>query len=227
MERVMTSHDPDSHNRGSRIPVIGIPVIGIVGGIGSGKSTVARVFASLGCVVSDSDTDAKGLLETPNVRGLLVERWGEGVLGGEGTIDRASVGRVVFGDPAERKWLESVIHPRLHAMRADRLAEAVRAGAAGFVIDAPLLFEAGLEGECDAVVFVECPREERLRRVMESRGWDADELERREKAQWPLDEKRRRSDYSVINAGDRASMEAGVREVFDQIRRETRSRMSK
>lgn len=223
----MMSHDPDSHNPGSRIPAIGIPVIGIVGGIGSGKSTVARVFASLGCVVSDSDTDAKGLLETPEVRGLLVGRWGEGVLSGEGAIDRVSVGRIVFGDPAEREWLESVIHPRLHAMRADRLAEAVRAGAAGFVIDAPLLFEAGLEGDCDAVVFVECPREERLRRVMESRGWDADELERREKAQWPLDEKRRRSDYSVINAGDRASMEAGVREVFDQIRRETRSRMSK
>lgn len=203
---------------------VGIPVIGIVGGIGSGKSTVARVFASLGCVVSDSDAEAKALLETPEVRGLLLVRWGEGVLGGDARIDRASVGRIVFGDPAERAWLESVIHPRLHAMRADRLAEAVSSGATGFVIDAPLLFEAGLEGECDAVVFVECPREERLRRVMESRGWDADELGRREKAQWSLDEKRRRSDYSVINAGDRASMEAGVREVFDQIRRETRPR---
>lgn len=212
---------------GKPAPSIGIPVIGIVGGIGSGKSTVARVFESLGCVVSDSDQDAKGLLETPEVRGLLVERWGAGVLGEAGAVDRAGVGRIVFGDPAEREWLESVIHPRLHALRAGRLAEAVEGDAAGFVIDAPLLFEAGLEGECDAVVFVDCPREERLRRVMESRGWDADELDRREKAQWPLDEKRRRSDYSVINAGDRASMEAGVREVFDQIRRETRSRMSK
>ncbi len=211
-----------------RAEAVRIPVIGIVGGIGSGKSTVARVFASLGCVVSDSDTEAKSLLSDPKVRGVLVERWGEGVLDEAGAIDRSSVGRIVFADDSEREWLESVIHPRLHAMRADRLAEAAsESGVTGFVIDAPLLFEAGLEGECDAVVFVECPREERLRRVMESRGWDADELGRREKAQWPLDEKRRRSDYSVINAGDRASMEAGVREVFDQIRRETRSRLSK
>jgi dephospho-CoA kinase len=203
-----------------------IPVIGLAGGIGSGKSTVARAFGALGCVISDSDTEAKALLDDPGISDMLVGRWGDGVLDGAGRIDRRAVGRVVFVDETQRKWLESVIHPRLHATRAARLAAAIEDGAAGFVIDAPLLFEAGLEGECDAVVFVECPRPERLRRVMETRGWDADELERREKAQWPLDEKRRRSDYLVTNAGDRASMEAGVRGVFDQIRRETRSRLS-
>ncbi len=203
-----------------------IPVIGLAGGIGAGKSTVARAFAALGCVVSDSDTEAKALLDTPEVGGLLRERWGSGVFDAAGRVDRRSVGRIVFADDAERAWLESVIHPRLHAMRGDLMNEARRVRAAGFVIDAPLLFEAGLDSDCDAVVFVECPREERLRRVMEHRGWDADELDRREKAQWPLDEKRRRSDYSVTNAGDRASMEARVREVLDQIRRETRSRSS-
>lgn len=201
-----------------------IPVIGLAGGIGSGKSAVAGVFASLGCVVSDSDADAKGLLHNPQIREKLVERWGVDVLDSAGAVDRGAVGRIVFVDSGEREWLESVIHPRLHAMRADRLAEAVSAGARGLVIDAPLLFEAGLEGECDAVVFVECPFEERLRRVVTHRGWDASELARREKAQLPLDEKRRRSDYLVINAGDRASMEARVREVFDQILRVKRSR---
>ncbi len=201
-----------------------IPVIGIAGGIGSGKSTVARAFAALGCVVSDSDTEAKALLDDPEVQGLLVDRWGSGVLDGGGKADRRAIGRIVFEDADERRWLESVIHPRLRAGREALLATAIAGGATGFVIDAPLLFEAGLDAECDAVVFVECPRDERLRRVMESRGWDADELARREKAQWPLDEKRRRSDYSVTNAGDRASMEAGVREVFDQIRRVTRPR---
>lgn len=201
-----------------------IPVIGLAGGIGSGKSTVARAFEALGCVISDSDAEAKALLLNPEIRDVLTDRWGLGVLGADGQVSRPAVGRVVFADSGERAWLESVIHPRLHAMRADSLAEAVRAGAAGFVIDAPLLFEAGLEGECDAVVFVDCPRPVRLRRVMEYRGWDAEELGKREKAQLPLDEKRRRSDYLVINAGDRVSMEAGVREVFDQIRRETRSR---
>lgn len=201
-----------------------MPVIGIVGGIGSGKSTVARVLEKLGCKISDSDAEAKALLLVPEIRGLLTSRWGDGVLNEAGEIDRAAIGRVVFADEAEREWLESVIHPRLHAMRADLRAKSEQSGAKGFVIDAPLLFEAGLESECDAVVFVECPQKERLRRVMEYRGWDADELARREKTQLPLDEKRRRSDYLVINAGDRVSMEARVREVFDQIRRETRSR---
>jgi len=201
-----------------------MPVVGIVGGIGSGKSTVARVFEDLGCVISDSDAEAKAMLFDPEIRGLLTNRWGDGVLDGAGEIDRAEIGRVVFADEAEREWLESVIHPRLHSMRADLRLLAAQSGATGFVIDAPLLFEAGLESECDAVIFVECPQKERLRRVMESRGWDADELARREKTQLPLDEKRQRSDYLVINAGDRVSMEARVREVFDQIRRETRSR---
>jgi dephospho-CoA kinase len=195
-------------------------VIGIAGGIGSGKSAVARVLGDLGCVVSDSDTEAKALLDDPEVRGLLVTRWGGGVVGREGLADRGAIAKIVFGDDAERAWLESVIHPRLHGRRAALLAEAEAAGAEGFVIDAPLLFEAGLTGECDAVIFVDSPRSERLRRVGEARGWDEAELDRREKAQMPLDDKRQRSEYLVRNAGDLAALEAGVREAFRRIRRD-------
>ncbi|HHN77349.1 MAG TPA: dephospho-CoA kinase, partial [Phycisphaerales bacterium] len=79
--------------------------------------------------------------------------------------------------------------------------------------------EAGLENECDAVIFVDCPRPERVRRVREGRGWGESELIRREKAQMPLDEKRRRSDYVVLNTGNPEELEAGVREAFEQIRR--------
>jgi len=193
-------------------------VIGLAGGIGSGKSTVARLLAELGCVVSDSDAEAKACLGRPEVRAALVGRWGDRVLGADGAVDRGAVARIVFVDPGERAWLESVIHPLLRGVRESARRAAAEAGAAGFVIDAPLLFEAGLDGECDAVIFVECPRAERLRRVASSRGWDESELSRREKAQWPLDEKRRRSDYFVQNAGDPDALRAGVREILDQIR---------
>ncbi len=196
-----------------------IPVIGLAGGIGSGKTTVARILERLGCVVSDSDAEAKACLLDPEVRGMLVARWGNGVLDAAGQIDRSAVARIVFNDDAEREWLESVIHPRLEGKRRAAFERAVESGASGFVIDAPLLFEAGLERACDAVIFVDCPRPERLRRVREGRGWDETELDRREKAQLPLDEKRRRSDYVVLNAGNPEELEAGVREAFEQIRR--------
>lgn len=195
-----------------------IPVIGLAGGVGSGKSTVARVLAGVGCVVSDSDAEAKACLREPAVRDLLVARWGAGVLDENGFIDRSAVAKIVFGDDSERAWLESVIHPRLEGKRRAAFERAAEDGAAGFVIDAPLLFEAGLDAGCDAVIFVDCPRSERLRRVRSARGWDEGELDRREKAQMPLEEKRRRSDYVVLNAGDPDDLEAGVREAFEQIR---------
>lgn len=201
-----------------------IPVIGLAGGVGSGKSSVARELQTLGCVVSDSDAEAKACLRRPGVRSMLVERWGGGILGADGEVDRSSVARIVFGDAAERIWLESVVHPLLRETREALLDRAEADGATGFVIDAPLLFEAGLDAECDAVIFVDCPRDERLRRVSASRGWDGAELDRREKAQLGLDEKRRRSDYFVRNAGGPQTMRVDVREVFDQIRRKTGSR---
>ncbi len=215
-----------SAQHGETLPGPGrMPVIGLAGGIGSGKSAVARVLEGLGCVVSDSDTEAKAMLDEPEVRGLIEARWAGSengpVFGADGRADRGAIARIVFSDQAERAWLESVVHPRLHAQRAERRQEAEHAGAQGFVIDAPLLFEAGLEAECDAVIFVDCPRETRLRRVRENRGWDEAELARREKAQMPLDDKRRRSDYVVRNAGDQAALEAGVREAFRHIRRDT------
>lgn len=198
-----------------------MPVIGLAGGIGSGKSAVARVLEGFGCVVSDSDAEARAMLDDADILEKITTRWGDKIIGVDGRVDRGAIARVVFSEESERDWLESVIHPRLHARRAERRLEAERSGAAGFVIDAPLLFEAGLEDECDAVIFVDCSRAERLRRVRESRGWEEGELARREKAQMALDDKRRRSDYVVRNAGDLAALEAGVREAFRHIRRDT------
>lgn len=191
-------------------------VLGLAGGIGAGKSYVAAAFGRMGFEVCDSDAQARSQLEEPQVRAALVARWGAGVLGSDGRIDRGAVASIVFARPEERAWLEGVVHPRLKAGRAERIAAARRDGRPGVVIDAPLLFEAGVDQECDAVVWVEAPAAERLRRVR-ARGWDEAELARREAAQWPLEEKRARCAYTVVNADGRADVDEQVRSVSQQV----------
>jgi dephospho-CoA kinase len=194
-----------------------MPIIGLAGGIGSGKSEVGRILAELGCVVSDSDAAARAMLDEPGVRDQLVAWWGPGVLDAQGRIDRSAVARVVFEQPGERAKLEGLVHPRLKAARHAQIAAARDAGAKAFVIDAPLLFEAGLAGGCRAIIFVDTPREERLARVRASRGWDEHELARREAAQWPLDRKRRESSHTVRNHHDRAALREAVRQALADI----------
>lgn len=199
---------------GPKTPAPGRPVIiGIAGGIGSGKSHVAAVFARLGCVVSDSDRQAREALTRREVVDTLRAWWGDGVAPG-GVVDRAAVAHVVFHDPAQRAKLEQLIHPLVHAQRADEVVRAAASGKRAVVVDAPLLFEAGIDRECDAVVFVDCPREERLARVKASRGWDEAELTRREAAQWPLERKRAACRFVVHNDRAHPDLERQVGEVL-------------
>lgn len=196
----------------------GFLILGLAGGIGSGKSAVAAVLGELGFVVSDSDAGARAVLERPEVVAELVRAFGQSVLDASGKPDRKAIADAVFGDEARRRTLEQIVHPRLHEERAT-LIEAARArGAAGVVIDAPLLFEAGVDAECDAVIFVDTPRAVRLARVVEGRGWTEAELARREAAQMPLDEKRRRSHQVVANDGDMDALRARVRAAVEAIR---------
>lgn len=176
--------------RSARRPVI----IGIAGGIGSGKSFVAGVFRSLGCDVVDSDAHARDVLRSGAVVRELVRWWGPGVLDSAGMPDRGAIARIVFADAAQRARLESLVHPLVKEARA-RVVEA--SAAHTVIVDAPLLFEAGVDRECDEVVFVDTPREVRLLRVRSSRGWSEEELDRRERAQMPLQSKRERCRYSI------------------------------
>ncbi|TVQ53665.1 MAG: dephospho-CoA kinase [Phycisphaerales bacterium] len=193
------------------------PVIGLTGGIGAGKSTVARVLADLGCFVTDSDAAAKAELNEPEVRDQLVAWWGEDILDREsGRPDRSKIAAIVFNDASERKKLEGLIHPRIEAARRAAFASAP-AGTKAFVIDAPLLLEAGLDRECDAVIFVDAPDEVRRARVQADRGWDAAELARREAAQIPLDEKRNRADHIICNDGDPGELTDRVRQTLETI----------
>ncbi|MDZ4830451.1 MAG: dephospho-CoA kinase [Phycisphaerae bacterium] len=189
-----------------------LPVIGIVGGIGSGKSVVASMFREEGCVVSDSDLLAHAALGDPAVRDTLVSWWGPSVLSAAGTIDRGAVGRIVFANTDERRRLEGVIHPWIGRERERAFAAALPSTRA-CVIDAPLLFEAGLRDACNLVVFVDATRAVRLNRV-KSRGWNEAELARRESAQWNLDRKRAVSDIIIRNEGDLVTLREQVRAVL-------------
>jgi dephospho-CoA kinase len=192
------------------------PTIGIAGGIGSGKSTVARILARLGCEVCISDDAARAVLDAPDVRAAITARAGAAVRAPDGSIDRGALGRAIFADAALRADVERIMHPRIEARRRAQFA-AAPVSTRAFIIDAPLLFEVGLERECDAVIFVDAPRAERLARVRATRGWDDAELARREASQIPLDEKRRRATDVVENSRDPAALEASVARALDAI----------
>lgn len=200
-----------------------VTVIGIAGGVGSGKSTVSSMLRKLGCLVLDADAQAKALLDEPGVQEEIVSWWGDAVLGEDGLIDRAAVARIVFQDDDELQRLESLIHPRVIRMQRDAIRGADPAKIPAVVLDVPLLFEADMDESCDAVIFVDTPEEARLLRVMTTRGWDEDELERRQSNQWPLEAKIAGSDFVVNNTGDLADLEKQVGEVFEQIRQAQRS----
>lgn len=196
----------------------GKPIIGLAGGIGSGKSTVASVLEDLGARIISSDRLNHEELDSPEVLRQLREWWGERALTPDGRADRAAIRRIVTADPAARKRLEHLVHPRI-AARRQSLMETYAADprVRAVVWDSPLLFEAGLAEQCDRVIFVEAPWEVRLARVMRDRGWTADDLERLEKSQKPLDFKRARADYTIVNNSDREDLRRQVSDIFSRI----------
>ena len=204
--------DPTPHRSGRP------PIIGLTGGIGAGKSTVARILETMGCVVSDSDRDAAAVLETPEVKERLQAWWGDQIIASDGTLDRRAIAARVFDDPRERGRLENLVHPLVHERRRKRFEEASPDSRA-LVIDAPLLFEAGLDEECDAIIFVDAPRELRLERVKSERGWDESEIDRREAAQLPIEEKRIRATAVITNNATADRLENDVRAFLESMTR--------
>ena len=192
------------------------PVIGLAGGIGSGKSEVAAILAELGCVVCNSDELGRAALMDPAIRAELVSFWGSGILDDAGEVSRSAVASIVFNDPQQRQRLEELVHPWIEQKRATQFAQAPP-DAPALVIDAPLLFEADLDRVCDAVVFVDADRSVRLERVGPGRGWDEAELKRREDCQLPLDVKRGRADYVISNIRDLTALHKQVSRVLSEI----------
>lgn len=171
-----------------------------MGGIGSGKSTVARLLQERGAAVIDSDALNREQLRTDEVVRTLTGWWGEGILDSAGALDKARIAEKIFADEGERRRLEALLHPRIAAER-ERLIGAFQRDDRvwAIVLDTPLLLESGLDRRCAAVIFVDAAEEVRRRRVVEGRGWHEAEWRRREKSQNALDKKRASADYVVIN----------------------------
>lgn len=186
-----------------------IPVIGLVGGIGSGKSEAAARLAALGAFVIDADTVGHALLDQRPVREQVVEAFGANILEPAGSdedlaarIDRRVLAAIVFKDAAALKTLEAILHPRMRHTFEKAIARVARQGqATAVVLDAAVLFEARWDGLCDHVLFLDAPRELRLARLKEQRGWDEGRLTEREAAQGPLDRKKERASLVVFNSG--------------------------
>jgi dephospho-CoA kinase len=187
-------------------------VIGLIGGIASGKSTVARMLQARGGLWLDADKAAHAILHSPEVTELVAQRFGRGVLDANGQVDRARMAQAVFGsDPsstAHLEWLEQTIHPRVRQHTQQRIVE--EGNKYRFVVlDAPLLIEAGWASECDRIVFVDTPESLREQLAVQ-RGWSREELARRQAAQLPLEEKRLFATDVINNAGSLSELESQV-----------------
>lgn len=188
--------------------------MGLTGGIGSGKSAALVAFARLGAAVLSSDAVVHACYADPEIVARVRERFGDGVVAGDGSVDRARLGERIFGDDDARRFLEGLIHPRVQQARERwRDEESARDPQPPLLVcEVPLLFEVGLEDTFDAVITVTASEDVRRRRV-EERGQDFDA---RRGTQIPEGEKVARSDHAYVNDGDLDDLAAWVRTVFDR-----------
>jgi dephospho-CoA kinase len=190
------------------------PVLGLIGGMGSGKSAVAAELARHGGRVISGDELGHEALEQPAVRARIKERWGPEVFEGE-KIDRRLLGARVFAHPDERKELEALVFPFIERRIAEEIGAARQeAGVAFIVLDAAIMLEAGWNGHCDRLVHVNVPRPVRAARLASQRGWTERDLEARERAQLPVAEKRRRADYVIDNSGSLQDLSEQVKRLL-------------
>lgn len=202
-----------------------VPVIGIIGEMGGGKSQAARYLGERGALVLDADAVGHALLTQRPIREAVVERFGTGILGpADDTdpetlppIDRGLLGTLVFAQPALLADLETILHPRMQITFEKAIARAQRQGKVNAVVlDAAILLEAGWDSLCDFVVYVHAPRPQRLARLMETRGWTEEKLALRERAQSAPEEKQRQADVVLVNDGGLDRLKEEVNRFWDK-----------
>ena len=192
-------------------------LIGLTGGAGSGKSTVAGMFRELGAAIVDAD-EASHAVYAPGNPGFdeVVAEFGSDVVR-NGQIDREKLGELVFHDESARRRLNAIVHPLVREWMAARTAEADRDGASAVIHDVPLLFENGLERLYSDVVLVYVPPRVQLRRLVDGRGLSQELARSIIAAQMPIDEKRSRAQHVVDNSGDRQKTRAQVEKLWAEI----------
>lgn len=210
------AHDPRPPARPS--------ILGVLGGIASGKSAVARLLAGPDGLVLAADEFAHAALDSAEVRARVRARFGPGALRPDGSVDRAALARAVFEPErgaALRAELEGWIHPLVRDRILARLEEARVTGVPRVVLDVPLLLENdaqhGLARLCDVLVFVDVPDDERDRRAQRERGWAPGEVFRREATQLPLADKARRAHHVLNNHRGLPELERAVQELLARL----------
>ena len=194
------------------------PIIGILGGIASGKSTVAAEFAKLGCKIIDADEIAHELLDEPNVRSKIISYFGNRILGPEGKIDRNKLGDMAFSDAVKLSELNNIIHPVVLEQTEELIERYTNENEVrGIVLDMPLLVEVGWVKRCDRVIFVECSEQVRGDRAKKMGIYDEKQFKIRENFQISLDNKAQLSDNTVDNNSDFSDLTKQVTEIFSHI----------
>ena len=191
-------------------------LVGLTGGIATGKSTVSEILRQLGCEIVDADRLARDVVEPeqPAWKQIVAE-FGGGVVTAEGALDRKKLGAIVFADPERCKRLEAITHPAIRARFQARLDELAAQGFAGIVVfDAPVMIESGNYKNMDRLVVVVTDDATQAGRLQERDGTDEAEGRRKIASQMPLAEKAKLADYVIDNSGDREATAAEVRRVF-------------
>jgi dephospho-CoA kinase len=194
------------------------PLIGIIGGIASGKSTVAAELGKLDCAVIDADTMAHELLREDPVRDEIIRLFGRGVVNASGEIDHQRLAKVVFTDARRLQTLNSVVHPRVLQRTEDRIAQYredrhIKA----IVLDMPLLVEVGWADRCDRLIFVQCDRKRRIERARQKGRLDEKEIKIRENFQISLDKKATLADNAIDNNSDFSALVRQIKSIFSEI----------
>ena len=195
-------------------------IVGLTGGIASGKSTVAAMLRQLGAPIVDADQLAREVVE-PGTPALseIVARWGEDVLDADGRLDRKRLGDIVFKDPEARRALEAITHPRIAAAGQQAIAKHAAAGAEVVVYEAALIVENKLHSWMDALIVVSVSPKVQLQRLMARDGISADDAQARIDAQLPLVDKVAVADYVIDNSGPLSHTREHVAQMWDEIAR--------
>ncbi len=194
-------------------------VVGLTGGIATGKSTVASLFATLGAAVIDADRIAHALQEpgTPCHR-QIVDAFGPGMLDGAGRIDRGRLGRLVFQDAAARRRLEAIMHPAIRHASEAAIRRAEAAGNTVCIVEGALILESGRRDRFERIIVVVAPEDVQVERLARTRGLSVEEARQRLASQWTSAAKAALADHVIDNGGDLAKTEAQVAHIYTTLK---------
>lgn len=191
-------------------------VIGLTGGIGTGKSEVARILQTLGAVIINADTVGhRAYTPHTDTWDEVVKAFGEGILQPNGEIDRKQLGAIVFSDPSQMARLNQIMHPRMARMVSEQIEKLREEGALAVVLEAAVLFEAGWDSLVDEVWTTEAPVDAVVERLMARNGLDKAEVVKRIQSQMSAEERSARSQVVVENSRDVETLENMVRSLWD------------